>query len=164
MTILALLTAAVTSISPAEETQLRAGLEPLAFLAGNCWEGRFAGTGQTDRHCFSAVFDGMHLRDVHEVTGDGQHYAGETVYSWDDAAQTIRFTYWNSLGGVSTGTAVGAGDALDFPAERYTGPDGEEIVIETTWRRSDDDAYEALTTERRGSQVSQRRVRYVLVR
>ena len=83
--ILALLAAAQPMAAPQ--------LEPLAFLAGHCWEGRFA-DGKVDTHCFEPVYDGRYLRDRHAVTGAGSTYAGETLYAWDQAAGRVIYTYW----------------------------------------------------------------------
>lgn len=126
-----------------EAPALRPGLEPLGFLAGNCWRGEFAG-GQTDTHCFERVYDGQHLRDRHEVTGGAAVYRGETIYS-ESADGSVGFTYWNSRGGVSRGSMRAAGDRLDFGDESYRDPDGREVSISTHWRRTGDDSYEAVT-------------------
>lgn len=132
------LAAAAATPAPA----LRPGLEPLAFLVGHCWRGDFGG-GVADTHCFESAYGGQHVRDRHEVTGDKQAYAGETLYSFD--GKVASFTYWNSQGGVSRGTMRPAADRLVFGEETYTGPDGRQASILTHWRRVGDDAYEAVT-------------------
>jgi uncharacterized protein YndB with AHSA1/START domain len=124
---------------------LRPGLEPLGFLVGHCWRGRFA-SGEVDTHCFETAYDGQHVRDRHEVTGGRGLYRGETLYSADGSG-AVSYTYWNSLGGVSRGTMRPDGPVrLDFGDERYRGPDGREASIGTAWRRVGDDAYEAVTS------------------
>lgn len=122
---------------------LRPQLEPLEFLVGHCWQGRFE-SGEVDTHCFEAVYGGQHLRDRHEVTGGEGVYRGETLYSATPEGAAA-FTYWNSLGGVSRGSVRADGDRLVFGDETYRGPDGREIAISTHWRRAGDDAYEAVT-------------------
>ena len=138
---------------------LRQGLEPLAFLVGNCWEGEFPGSGEKDVHCFEPVYAGQHVRDRHEVTGANGVYRGETLYSWDKAAGAVSYTYWNSLGGVSRGTMRPQATQLDFGDEKYRGPDGKEIAMSTFWRRAGDDSYEAVTVSA-GAPSMNRTVRY----
>lgn len=151
--ILALLAAAQPMATPQ--------LEPLAFLAGHCWEGRFA-DGKVDTHCFEPVYDGRYLRDRHAVTGAGSTYAGETLYAWDQAAGRVIYTYWNTSGGVSRGAMVPRGSVLDFGDEVYRGRDGQETRIATAWHRIGDDAYEARTTSA-ANPTGNRTVRYVRV-
>ena len=40
---------------------------PFEFLVGDCWVGAFPDGKQTDEHCFSWLYDGKALRDVHTV-------------------------------------------------------------------------------------------------
>ena len=140
MLVLALAAAAAAADAPA----LRPGLEPLGFLVGHCWRGRFA-SGEQDMHCFDAAYGGQHVRDRHEVTGGARLYSGETLYS-ADASGAVGYTYWNSLGGVSRGTMRPRADGLDFGTETYRGPDGRQAEIATAWRRVGEDAYEAVTS------------------
>lgn len=152
---LALLIAA--SLSAADEPPaLRQELEPLAFLVGHCWRGSFA-SGETDTHCFEPVYDGQHVRDRHEVAGPDGIYRGETLYSRD--GETVTFTYWNSLGGVSRGAMRPLGDRLDFGDETYRDPGGREIALSTHWRRIGDDAFEAVTSSAQSPSMN-RTVRY----
>lgn len=142
----------------AEPAPVSAGkaLEPLAFLVGHCWRGRFAG-GQEDVHCFELVYDGRHIRDRHRV---GTGYAGETIYSWSPSARAVEYVYFNSDGGVSRGTMLAEGDRLDFGDEIYTGPDGKQMRISTYWRRVGDDAYETVS-QAGNDPTGSRIVRYV---
>jgi len=150
--------AALLALSTADAPVLRPELRPLAFLIGRCWEGRFE-SGETDRHCFESVYGGQHVRDVHEVTGGARVYRGETLYSWDGTANSVTFTYWNSLGGVSRGTMrPGEGGRLDFGDETYTDPQGRRITISTHWRR-DGEAYDAVTASPEAPTMN-RTVRY----
>src|SRR4051794_2673591 len=83
-------------------------LQPLTALVGHCWAGPAPGNAGTDRHCFESVYGGQHVRDRHSVTVNGREvYAGESVYS--AKGPQVIFTYWNSLGGLGTGTGVIAG-------------------------------------------------------
>jgi uncharacterized protein YndB with AHSA1/START domain len=150
--------AALLALSAADAPALRPELEPLAFLVGRCWEGRFE-SGESDRHCFESVYGGQHVREVHEVTGGAGTYRGETLYSWDGTANAVTYTYWNSLGGVSRGTIrPGASGRLDFGDETYTDPQGRRITISTHWRR-DGEAYEAVTASPQAPRMN-RTVRY----
>lgn len=142
MTIAALLLT-LAAQQPAEPPALRAGLEPLAFLAGHCWRGELP-TGETDTHCFEPVYGGQHLRDRHEVTGGEGAYAGETFYSAEGSGG-IGFTYFNSHGGVSRGTMRAAADGRWATEERYRGADGQEIVLTVTWGRDGTDGYRVVT-------------------
>ena len=131
--------------SAASPAPLRAELEPLRFLLGQCWRGEFR-NGAVDVHCFEGVYGGRHIRDRHEVKGPGAPYSGETLYSWNAEAKRVEYTYWNSSGGVSRGSMVPRADALDFGDETYTAPDGRKTTISTMWRRVGADAYEAVST------------------
>ena len=153
-----MLIAAVLTLAAAGPPALRPGLEPLAFLVGHCWEGRFEPGGETDRHCFESVYGGQHVRDVHEVTGGARIYRGETLYSWDGSAGVVTYTYWNSLGGVSRGTMRADGARLAFGDESYTDPQGRRITLSTHWRR-DGDSYEAVTASEQAPSMN-RAVRY----
>ena len=152
MLVLALAAAAAAANTPV----LRSGLEPLGFLVGHCWRGRFA-SGEQDTHCFDAAYGGQHVRDRHEVTGGAQLYSGETLYSVDGGA--VSYTYWNSIGGVSRGSMRPRGDGLDFGTETYRGPNGRQAAITTAWRRAGDNAYEAMTSSPEMPSMS-RTVRY----
>lgn len=133
------LAAALAAQAPA----VRQGLDPMSFLVGHCWRGRFE-SGEVDTHCFEAVFDGQHIRDRHEVTGGRRAYRGETLYSWDGAANVVTYTYWNSSGGVSRGTMRPEADRLRFGDETYRGADGRQISIATSWRRTGEHSYESV--------------------
>lgn len=136
------------SYGTADDATLRAELAPLAFLVGHCWSGEFPDGQGTDIHCFKRVFDGAHLRDVHALLGGPGLYRGETLYSWDAAAGEIRFVYWNSLGGVSQGSARPVEGGIDFPTETYKGPDGQQVEVETYWRFVGDSAYDSVAVEK----------------
>jgi uncharacterized protein YndB with AHSA1/START domain len=133
--------AAATPSNAAPAAGLRTGLEPMAFLAGHCWRGEIA-PGRHDTHCFEPAYGGQHLRDRHVVTGGPRPYSGETLYSV--TPDGVRYTYFNSIGGVSEGGMRPDGDRLDFGIDEYAGPDGRRVTITTHWRRVGPDAYDAV--------------------
>src|SRR5215212_1453142 len=89
-------------------------LQPLAFLAGSCWTGTFAGRTVTDEHCFEWVYGGRFLRDRHVVRGDSVPYQGETTYAWDARQQRIVYWYIALPGFYSHGNVNAADGALLF--------------------------------------------------
>lgn len=120
-------------------------LKPMAFLAGHCWKGTFPDGKRTDEHCFSWVFDGKALRDVHTVRTPGQaDYVGETVYYWDPTARRVEFLYVENTGGVSKGTMQASEDVLAFPPTQYAAP-GQALVYRARWTPMGDGAYEAFS-------------------
>lgn len=126
-----------------------AGESPLRafdFLAGHCWRGE-VGSGAVDTHCYTWVYGGKHLRDVHVVRGEAPDYCGESIYSVDGETGGVIFRYWNSLGGVSDGRIVVEEDALVAPGERYVGKDGVPREFRTRLRHLGEDRYEAATDE-----------------
>ena len=133
---LALLAAAVP-------TALDAGLQPLAFLAGSCWQGELPGGQGTDTHCFTAMLGGHFLRDRHRVMPGG--YAGETLYRWDASGRQIRFDYYSSQGLVMPGTAAAGADGLTFSLAAVA-PDGRAMPMRAAWRRDGADAYMVTTS------------------
>lgn len=152
---------ATTSAQADDANKVRAELEPLAFLVDACWKGDFPGGKQTDIHCFDAVYDGAHIRDRHAVNGGPSLYRGETIWSWNGDAQNISFVYWNSLGGVSTGSATPDGEKFSFPDETYKGPDGETVTVSTFWENITKDSYEQLSVETfSNGETRERRIRF----
>ncbi len=120
-------------------------LQPMAFLAGQCWTGTFADVRQTDEHCFAWLYDGKALRDTHTVRAPGRpDYVGETTYYWDSAAKRVEFLYIENLGGVSRGSMQADAAGLTFPPAQYVA-DGETMTYRVRWTRRGEDAYEALS-------------------
>ena len=113
-------------------------LQPLAFLAGSCWKGTFAGRAVTDEHCFSWIYGGRFLRDQHVVSGDSVPYRGETTYAWDAAQKRIVYWYIALPGFYSSGSVAPENDALLFHDNLVTSTPRQ---LRTTWRRSGADAY-----------------------
>lgn len=121
---------------------LAAELQPMAALVGSCWRASFPGGRATDTHCYTAMLGGRYIRDVHVVAG-GPPYSGETIYRWDPLARRIRYDYYASDGGHSSGSAAPTETGFDFPEEIYVGGDGQVMVMRTvqtgsgeTWSRT----------------------------
>lgn len=125
---------------------LAAELQPLAFLVGSCWRASFPGGQATDTHCYTAMLGGRYIRDVHVVAG-GPPYSGETIYRWDAQARRIRYDYYASDGGYSSGSAAGTATGIDFPEEVYVGGDGQTMTMRTV-QTGGPDGYSRTTSAR----------------
>jgi hypothetical protein len=120
-------------------------LEPLAFLAGHCWKGTFPDGKQSDEHCFSWLYGGKFLRDVHTVRAAGRpDYVGESTYFFDSAAKRLEYLYIENKGGLSRGLVSTEGEALVFPPTAFTS-DGKTQRYRARWQRSGEGAYEVIT-------------------
>lgn len=161
-TIFAIIVLAVTSVACSDDKSvLRSDLEPLQFLVGACWAGQFPDGERTDMHCYESVYRGVHLRDRHVVTGGSTLYQGETIYSWSEDTGEITYVYWNSLGGVSTGSATPRIETIVFPDESYQGANGETVTISSVWENITADGYDSLSVEVfQNGEKTERRVRY----
>jgi hypothetical protein len=130
---------------------VREELHPLQFLVGHCWTASFPDGQSTDTHCFDSVYGGHFVRDRHVVRGAKKPYEGETLYAWDAQKQVLVYTYWNSDGGISTGTAAPAGeDGLSF-REEHAAKDAA-MELKTVWTRRGDDGYDARTLRKKDGQ------------
>jgi hypothetical protein len=136
-----LLSATAAQAAPIE------ALKPMAFVAGHCWKGEFAGgKAQTDEHCFQWMYDGQALRDVHTVHSPGKpDYVGETIYYYDAAARQVAYLYVENGGGHSRGTMTPTATGLDFPATQYVGANGKALTYRASWTPAGPDAYEVLS-------------------
>lgn len=113
-------------------------LSPLAFLAGSCWKGTFAGRNVTDEHCFEWIYNGRFLRDHHIVVGDSAPYEGETTYAWDPGQKQMVYWYIALPGFYSHGTVATSDSALVFDDNLRI---AQGRKLRTTWRRSGPDSY-----------------------
>ena len=112
-------------------------LQPFAPLVSHCFVGPLPDNKGTDRHCFEGVYDGQHIRDRHVVTVGGKSvYEGETLYSAKGSG--LVFTYWNSLGGLGTGTATLATGEWRFGGTIHATPDGKEQPMAAIWKLTAD--------------------------
>lgn len=140
-----------TAVSLAAAADKPGKLDALAFLAGSCWAGQFPDGKSNDTHCFTWMYEGQFLRDVHVVRGNKPDYHGETVYWWDAAQARPRYMYWNSEGGVSQGLVDVREEQFHFPEESVRTSDGKEQVYRSVWHRKGADQYDAVT-EFRGAE------------
>ena len=106
-----------------------AGLQPLAFLVGSCWRATFPNSTSTDTHCYTAMLGGRYVRDIHIVEGAPSPYAGETIFRWDPQARRIRYDYYASDGGYSSGHADPTPTGIDYPQENYVGGTGQTMTL-----------------------------------
>lgn len=137
------------------------GLQALDFWVGHCWSGKFPDGKATDTHCFESVYGGRFVRDRHVVRGERPDYSGESMYWRDGGTGKVSYIYFNSDGGVSTGTLETQGARLQFADEQYTGPDGKVQKYRTVWDRKGADGYITITeTEKDGTWVEAWRVEF----
>ncbi len=144
---LALAVALLSIQAPTPPPALAAELQPLAFLVGSCWRATFPNSTSTDTHCYTAMFGGRYIRDIHVVEGAASPYAGESIYRWDPQARRIRYDYYASDGGYSGGFAEPSAAGIDFPEENYVGGDGQTMVLRTV-QTGNADAYSRTTFAR----------------
>ena len=120
---------------------------PLEFLVGHCWKGEFPDGKATDEHCFTSLYGGHFVRDVHHVrdTAGKVVYEGETTYWWDAKRKGIAWRYLSVQGLVMDGTVAREGQDLVFPAT-YDAPDGTH-EIRAVWTPTAD-GYRAMNSEK----------------
>jgi hypothetical protein len=118
--------------------------QPLAYLAGHCWKGAFAGRS-TDEHCFTWIYGGKFLRDRHSVRAEGKPDAlGESIYFWDSADKRMEYLYIESDGGFSRGPVSVDNEGLVFPDTTFV-QNGKTMVYRSRWQRSGATSYEVIT-------------------
>jgi hypothetical protein len=119
-------------------------LDAFAFLGDSCWVGTFANGKTKDENCFEWTLGGRFLRSRHRVVDGEGPYEGETLFGFDATLGRPTFVYWNSLGGVSRGSATAVADGVDFADEKVE-MGGKTFTLRSTWRRHGDDRFVALT-------------------
>lgn len=119
-----------------------AGLQPLAFLVGHCWQGQLPTPGQVDRHCFTTTADGA-IRDRHVVSDQGRRLlAGESLYRWDAGQGAIAVAYRDSTGGRASGVVRVRGSVVGVDM-RYVAQQGRRIAVLARWTRIGETAWRA---------------------
>lgn len=120
--------------------------EQLATLVGHCWSAKIDNE-TADRHCFSTLHRGMHIKDEHAVTKNEQQvYSGETIYSVEK--RSLTFTYVSSIGGIGRGMVTRDGARLQFRMSMRATPDEEPTALDTTWFFHGD-GYDVITADGR---------------
>ena len=110
------------------------------MFIGSCWVAQFT-QGMTDTHCFDRILGGTHIRDTHHVVEGGRTvYEGETTYSV--AGDRMLFTYFNSLGGVGSGSASQLEYGFRFTGSMRADPTKKPQRIDSEWRVIDNDHYD----------------------
>ena len=128
-------------------------LQPLSFLAGNCWKGSIPATASTDEHCFAWVLDGRVLRDTHVVRTAGKpDYRGETTYYWSPISNAVEYLYVDNKGGMSRGVMETVANTLAFPPAEHAGDD-PSAVFRVRWTPAGTRAYDAWA-EKKGTDGS----------
>jgi hypothetical protein len=140
-------TIAVMMTQASAAPALSAELQPLAFLVGSCWRATFPNSTSTDTHCFTSMYNGRYIRDVHIVEGAPSPYAGESIYRWDPQARRLRYDYYASDGGTSSGFADPTPTGFNFPEENYVGGNGQTMTLRNTLVRQAD-GYSATSSAR----------------
>lgn len=138
---------AIQAVTPAP--MLAAELQPLAPMVGSCWRATFPGGARTDTHCYTLMLGGRYVRDVHVVAGGPRPYGGESIYRWDPQSRRIRYDYYASDGGFSSGFAAATPGGIDFPEETYVGGDGQTMVLRTV-QTNIGETYSRTTSARQG--------------
>ena len=116
-------------------------LNMFAALLGKCFTAS-VGEGARDRHCFTPLFGGKHLRDSHRVLIGGKIvYRGETTYSLDSG--TVSFLYINSLGGSGHGEARQISGGIAFTGTMHAEPGAQPQSRVSTWALLAGGGYEA---------------------
>ena len=163
-----LLTAALAAAGAhASESAAPAALDPhfdaIAFLVGHCWRADFPGGKQSDVQCFESLYGGKLVGNWHVVEGSKPVYEGQSIFSWDDANQRLRYHYFTSTGAVSEGYFVQGADGATIP-ERHVSPDGSVIELESRYRPEGKDAYRVITREKtKDGWVERRNLHYVRI-
>lgn len=143
--------ACAAALLPAVAAAAPSPLEPLAFLAGNCWITVIDGGRETDTHCYGWMNGGQQLRDRHVVRGNKPDYSGETVYAYNGERKRIEYRYWNSEGGQSDGYVEVAPDGtLRFLDDRYVGLDGVAYTFSSELTQPSEGRYRILTRFKQG--------------
>jgi len=149
MTLLAALV--LLAAQPAEAPALSPHLEPLARVAGSCWRGTIPDGRQTDTHCFTAIYGGAFIRDVHVVEGAPQPYSGETLYRWDGESGQIVFDYYASDGAHSGGIARPSANGIVFPEQTHRSQTAASpMLIRSSWAWDGPDTYVVLAERMQG--------------
>jgi hypothetical protein len=126
-------------------------LQPLAFLAGQCWRADSPGPRFVDEHCYSWVYGGAALRDIHtRILPSQPDYVGETIYYYNADSKKIEYLQFDSSGANGSGSVQAAPKGLVFAPAALRLP-GKTITVRAKWTRADDQSYEMLSELKNGA-------------
>lgn len=119
-----------------------ATLAEVAWLAGSCWTGAFAGGATKDLVCYDWMLGAAFLRSRHRIIEGTAPYSGETIIGRNPASGRLEYTYFSSNGGVMRGEIVPTDDGLEFPPGTME-MGGATYEVRSAWKRSGADRYVA---------------------
>jgi hypothetical protein len=119
--------------------------KPFEFLIGHCWTGTFPDGKATNTHCYEWMLDRAFIRDRHVVKSSGPDYKGETVYYLDGATGSVKYRYWNTIGGLSDGALGTDAKRIQIVEDVYRGKDGKTQKFQGEIERLSDTQYRAST-------------------
>ena len=115
-----------------------------AELANACWRGERQ-DGRADVQCYTTQFNRYLRGTVKFYQGTNVVAEGDSVFSWDGAANVIVYNQWASNGGFGLGEIAIEGNELVF---RTRVPDGSEAPARAVWRRVDADTFKVVRQHR----------------
>ena len=115
-----------------------------AELAGSCWRGERP-DGRADVQCYSTQFNRYLRGTIKFYQGANVVAEGDSVFSFDAAANVIVYNQWASNGGFGLGEISIEGSELVF---RTRLPDGSEAPARAVWRRVDKDTFRVVRQRR----------------
>ena len=140
--------AAKAQLSEREPGTMPSAFQPLAFMAGSCWDGPLPGFvgeslgvgAQVVTHCVRWDLEKQVLRDTLRMESLTPPVRGETTYYFDLETKTVRYIFLSTDGSHSVGSVKTDGDKLVFDDERLIGPRGV-THFRTTWTPAGPDAF-----------------------
>jgi hypothetical protein len=115
-----------------------------ADLANACWRGERP-DGRADVQCYTTQFNRYLRGTIKFYQGTNVVAEGDSVFSWDAAANVIVYNQWASNGGFGLGEIAIEGGDLIF---RTRLPDGSEAPARAVWRRLDKDTFRVVRQRR----------------
>jgi hypothetical protein len=124
---------AVFRLAAADGPTLDSHLEPLRPLLGKTWKGEFKGSKPekpvVDVSRWERALNGKAVRQLHSIN-DGA-YGGETIFTWDEKAQTVVYHYFTTAGFMTMGTITFT-DGKIITKETVTGDSGGVTEVRGT--------------------------------
>ena len=130
--------------APRQQQQGLGAFGWFADLANACWRGERA-DGRADVQCYSTQFNRYLRGTIKFYQGANVVAEGDSVFSFDAAANVIVYNQWASNGGFGLGEIAIEGSELVF---RTRLPDGSEAPARAVWRRVDKDTFRVVRQRR----------------